>query len=138
MKKISRLVLTLAACAVSIAAFAQSPVGSWNGKLDLSGVHAKDAKEKQMVDQMKTMMASTVIKLTFKGDHTYSMAFSMGKGQGMTETGKWSQSGRTVTVTGKNGKPEQLTLNANGKQMVMVPPKGDKAPQGMKAIFTRG
>ena len=138
MNKISRLLLTFAACAVSVAAFAQNAAGTWNGKLDLSGVHPKDAKEKQGIDQMRTMMASASIKLTLKGDHTFSVTFSMGgKGQGMTENGKWSQSGRTVTMIGKKGKPEKLTISANGKQMIMTPPADDKGPKGMKAIFTR-
>jgi hypothetical protein len=55
-----------------------------------------------------------------------------------TESGKWSQSGKTITVIDSKGKSEKMTLSADGKHMVMTPPVGDRGPKGMKLVFNRG
>jgi len=119
---------------------ASSPVGSWNGHLDMTAVKGKDAKEQAGIDAMKKMFSSMSLKMSFKADKTYTVTTSMSMGgpaKTQTESGKWTQSGQTVTVFDKKGKGQAMTLSANGKQMVMVPPAGDKGPKGLKIVFAR-
>ncbi len=132
--------LALLALAAFAAAQAQNVVGSWNGKMDMSGVKPKDANEKAMLDMMKSMMASMSIKLNMKADKTYHIDISgtiQGKAHKQTEDGKWSQSGKTITVVDPKGKKETMTVSSDGKRMVMVPRSDEKGPKGAQMIFTR-
>lgn len=139
MKILSRMALIVSVLAVSLAAYAQSPVGKWSGKLDVSAVKPKNATEKQQIDAMKKMFAGPFISLELRANKTYTVTFSAPGGQKpSSESGKWSQSGRTISVTGKK-KTEKMTISADGKQMIMLPPADDKSsPKGMKVVFTRG
>lgn len=135
MLKLGRLACTAFALVSVTAAFAASAVGTWNGKIDMSGMkipnsHGPDG-DKQ-INMMKQMMGSMKITLNLKGDHTYVVTTSGGMQKTpKSETGKWTQSGNVISVTGKN-KTEKMTLSANGKTMTMAP---DNA-QGLKIIFT--
>jgi hypothetical protein len=137
---LSRILLVLGASAAWASSYAQSAVGTWTGHIDVSAVKAADANQQKMMDSMKKMFASTVLKLSLKADKTYSIVITgMGpSAKPTTETGKWSQSGRTVTVSDKSGKPQAMNLSANGKTMVMTPPSGKGGPAGMKIVFTKG
>jgi hypothetical protein len=134
-----RCTLVAAACTACLVAYAQSAVGNWTGKMDFSQIKPKDAKEKQQVDMARQMLAKTSIQLTFKSDKTYAITFAGGPtgSKPTTETGKWSQKGRTITVLDKKGKPETLTIDSKGKTMTMVPPADQGAPKGFRLLFSK-
>ena len=133
-----RLLLSLALASAAVASFGQSATGHWIGHVDFSGFKAKDAQQQKMIAQMKPMLAKMHADLTLKANHTYSVVISGGPGnQKESHTGKWSQSGRTVTVTDEKGKPQKMTVSADGRRMELS--SNDKgAPSGVKLIFAKG
>jgi len=137
----SRHLLKVVALALSIAAYAavhaQNAVGNWSGKIDFGAAKGKDANEQKQIDMIKGMSKSMTIKLVLKRDKTYSISFG-GQGAPATpETGKWSQSGKTVTTVDPKGKKQTMTISSNGKTMTAIPPAEEHAPAGIKIIFTR-
>jgi hypothetical protein len=132
--------LALFACTFAIC-LATSPVGTWSGHVDVSGVKAKDAKEQKQLDMMKQMFSSMMVKITFKGDKTCTISASFGAaskgGAPQSQSGKWSQKGQVVTVTDSNGKSQAMTMSANGKQMLVDAPSGGGGPKGAKFVFVR-
>jgi hypothetical protein len=139
---LSVLLLSVLLFAVATAA---SVVGSWKGKvvLDTSKMKkALNAAEQQRQQQMINSSKSLALTLVFKKDGTYS-ATATGAPQGTTDSGKWSQSGNTITVTssrklanGTPSKPESFTMSANGKMLSMPLPGTNMGVTG-KIIFTR-
>jgi hypothetical protein len=138
MKLITRLALTGAAIIVTATALAQSPVGTWKGKLDVSQAKATTESEKQQLSMVKSFAAGISFKLSFKKDKTYSMTMTGGPAGAPAQAGKWTQSGRTIMVTGDKGKPQKMTISANGKMLTMLPPADDKGPKGIKLVFKKG
>lgn len=138
MKNLSRLVLVLAVCALSLGAFAQSVAGKWKGKIDMSAVKATTDTQKQQLQMMKQAFEKCYFNLEMKGDKTYAIEMGGFPGQKPTnEKGKWSQSGRTITVKGKKD-TQKMTVSADGKTMTMVPPAQQGMPKGLKIVFKRG
>ena len=138
MRFLSRFALIVTVCAAWSVSYGQNVVGSWSGRVDVSAVKAKDAKQQQGIDMVKGMFAKMTIKMVLKGDKTYTVTTSGMGPKAQTETGKWSQSGKTVTVFDKSGKAQKMTLSPNGRSLVMTPDAGNGAPQGMKIVFSRG
>lgn len=137
MKNFCRLATILCVCALSLAAFAQNVTGKWKGKIDLSAIKATTDTEKKQLAMMKQMLEKTYLNLDLKANKSYSVEIGGFPGQKpKTESGTWSQSGRTITVKGK--KTESMTVSADGKTLTMIPPSNEKAPKGMKIIFKRG
>lgn len=117
-------------------ATASTPVGTWNGKLNLkippmpaNMPAAQKAQATKMIAQMK----SGKIVLTFKADKTYT-ATSVGLPFNQTSGGTWSQKGNVVTTVAKRAgaNPMTLTFSKDGKTMTSILPKG----QG-KVVFTK-
>jgi hypothetical protein len=142
MKNFSRLALVGAALFVTCAAMAQSAVGTWSGKLDLSAVKAKTDQEKQQIEMAKTMLANMVITVVLKKDKTCTMSMSgvpNGPDGPKEQKGTWTQSGKSVTVkqnSGK-GKPMVFTMSADGKSMTAVPPADEGGPKGLKLVLKK-
>jgi hypothetical protein len=136
MRFLSRFALVVTVCTAWSVSYGQNVVGNWTGHIDVSAAKGKDAKEQKMIDSMKGMFAKMIIKLNFKADKTYAVTTSGMGPKAQTETGKWSQSGKTVTVYDKKGKAEKMVLSGN--TLVMTPPTGNSGPKGMKIVFSRG
>lgn len=132
-----RSVATIALLVVGVtASFAQSPVGTWTGKIELKMPKLPanmPPEQKAMMDKMLGQMKQARIVLTFKGDKTYT-AESKGmpgpSGASTKSGGTWSQSGKTITMTAKEkpgqptGAPKNQTMNfsADGKSLVLLIP----------------
>lgn len=133
-----RIAVVLSASLACLAAASQSPVGTWSGKIDASQAKPKDDGERQMLAAMKPMLGQFRAKLVVKADHTYSAEFTGDQKGGTTkESGKWSQSGQTVTITDPKGKTQKLVMSSNGKIMINTPGPEDHMPAGIKLVFTR-
>lgn len=137
----SRQLLKVFALALSIAAYAavhaQNAVGNWSGKIDFGAAKGKDANEQKQIDMVKAMSKSMTIKLVMKRDKTYTITFGGQGAKGRSETGKWSQSGKTITTVDPKGKKQTITISSNGKTMTSFPSPEEHAPAGIKIIFTR-
>jgi hypothetical protein len=132
--------------AMTACTFAQSAAGAWKGKLNLTMDLPKtsDPKMKALMDQQMAAMKAITIHLTFKADKTYTLTTSgtppqMGGGQ--TDKGKWTQTGKTVTITStkvasKENKPQKMTLSADGKTLTMLIP-GPNGKPGGNILFKR-
>jgi len=121
-----------------LVAYGQSPVGNWSGRMDVSQAKPKNAKEMNRIDEARKKLGSISFKLLMRSDKTFTVTIaSAGSVKRVTQDGKWSQSGRTITVTDKTGQPRNMTISANGKQMTMAPPAYAKAPKGVQMIFSR-
>lgn len=133
-----RLALVTFACLAALGAYAQSAVGSWSGHVDFSGAKGKDAKEQKSIDQMKQMFGSATIKLTMSANKTYHIVFPpVGGMKGQTEDGKWTQKGNAVTFIDPKAHKETATLSSDGRTMVLLPPKEDPGPKGIKVVLKR-
>jgi hypothetical protein len=139
MKNICRLAVVLTLCSFAFAAFAQNAAGKWKGKIDTSAMKATNENERKGLAMMKKMFEKAYINLELKSNKTYSVEMGgMGTPKPTSETGKWSQTGRTVSVTSTK-KTEKMTISADGKTMIMLPPAADASnmPKGMKIVFKR-
>src|SRR5262249_35570637 len=90
MKKLAALaVLTLA----TVAAFAQSPVGSWKGKISVDTSAMPKPQNAQQADMIKKAMdavSKITLQLNLKGDKTYTISVPPMMGQpAHTSEGKW-------------------------------------------------
>ena len=138
MKRILRLGFIALPLILAAAVSAQSPVGTWTGKMDFSAAKTKNANEKTQLDMAKQIFQKMSMRLTMNKNKTYKLVIGGGpNGQSMTDTGKWSQSGKTITVTGKKGRGEKMTISPDGKKMTMFPPSGAGGPQGLKMVFSK-
>ena len=143
------VLLSLAVCCAAFALAAGSVVGTWKGVIvmDTSKLpKPKDANQQKMMDAGIAMVKKMKITLNLKADKTYAASFSGGPdGASKTSTGKWSQSGTTVTmtpqkdggkpVTGEQAKPQKLTVSADGKTLTMSPPS--QGGMSVKIVFSR-
>lgn len=138
MKILPRLALILTVCAIAVSALAQNPVGKWKGTVDMSGVRPKTQQEKEVIAQLKTVFGKAVLTLELKSNKAFSSTFSgAGNMKPKTETGTWSQNGRTITMKGAK-QSENMTISADGKSMTILPPASDKSvPKGVKVVFKR-
>ncbi len=137
-------------CLVVAAIAAGNVTGVWKGtiKLDTSKLpKPKNAQEQQMMQQGIDMVKKMKITLTLNANKTYSASFTGGPGgASKTSTGKWVQSGNTVTitpvkedgkaVTGNQAKPQKLTVSSDGKTLTMTPPGQSGGPTAT-VIFVR-
>lgn len=125
---------------VSAFALAASPVGTWKGKIDLSGVKMptpQNAEQKAQMDKGLAMLRALNFTLNLKQDKTYVVTITnqpKGEKPQPPQTGKWSQSGNKITMNGKSGNSQTATLSANGKTLTVVPPNSN----GMKLVFRKG
>lgn len=147
MKTSLRLVLSLAFVSVVGLALAQNVTGNWKGKIsmDMSKLPApKDDAGKKMMAQMKDMMAKMSISLVLNANKTYTVKASGIPGSSATQTseGKWTQNGKTLTLTPtkengkkpKDTKSQNITVSADGKTLKLdIPGVGG----GGSIIFTR-
>lgn len=141
-----KLALLLAAAMVCTAAFAQSPVGSWKGKvkIDMSAMpKVTDPKQKEMMDKMLAQVQAMTITMNVKANKTFVVTIPAAMGQpGQTSEGTWTQAGNvvTVTTTKRNGKaapdkkPQKMTIQHGGKVMIMNAGDG---PQKATITFTK-
>jgi hypothetical protein len=141
-----KLVFLLALTAISVAAFAQNPVGTWKGKIQidksaLAGV--QDPKQKEMALKMLSQVEAMTLSLNVKANKTFVVNIPSMAGQpAQSSEGTWTQKGNQVTLVttkrqGKavtNDKPKSMTLAPGGKKMVMVANEG---PQKATITFTR-
>ena len=134
-----KFALASIALALTLSAYAADASGKWKGKIsmDLSGFKAmvkqkaasvpadKKAQVTQQLaamDQAEKMMAKAVISMELKKDGSVVMNQTMnGKSEG--DTGKWTQSGNKVKITGMNAKkggPKEMTgsISSNGKGLL--------------------
>ncbi len=83
---------------------------------------------------MAGALAKMHTTITFKGDHTFTATVSGIKGMsgGMKQTGKWSQSGNTVSLTSPDrpGHSRKFTFSKGGRQMT-------SSMEGFTVILTR-
>lgn len=135
MRSFATLALVLVGTSLSLA---QSPVGSWKGKIDFKlppmPANAPE-QQKAMVKQIADQMKKVAIALTVKGNKTYVMTISgapMQSQKSQTQEGTWSQSGDKITFTNKpNAKepnqpkqPLSGTITKNGKTLTFQIPNG--------------
>lgn len=142
MKKIVAMTFLAAITAICIA---QSPVGAWNGKLqiDQSTIpKAQNAEQKKMIDGMIAQVKAATLKLSMKANRTFTILVpSIGGQKAQNAEGTWTQKGRTVTLvtTKQNGKapketrPQKMLMDASGRKMTLVA----SGPEKVKIIFTR-
>ena len=136
MKHLLRVSLLAAVLSASVLAFSQSAAGTWNGRIDASGMKPQDAQQEMMVAQLKTMLPLVKMKLTMMPNRTYRLNVTRGPGRkGDTESGKWTQAGRTVTIRPHKGAARKMTISANGRTMVMMTSAG--GVKGMRVVFTK-
>lgn len=117
-----------------------SPVGTWNGKLDTSGMKLPTPKtdaEKKQIQMGVAMMAKVKIVIIFKADKTYTATMTNPNGQKSTNGGTWSQEGMTVKTKGKNGNATTLAMSADGKRMTATPPANQGTPPGLKVVLVK-
>lgn len=127
--------------AVASAALAQNPIGSWTGKVDLSGVHPADAVGKAKLKSVHRLFDSASMSLTFRTDKSYSALVTGITGMHLEtkpDVGKWSQKGNIVTMVDSTGRSKSLTVTKDGKKMILTPPIGPASPSGVKIVFVRG
>jgi len=141
-----KLVFLLALTAISVAAFAQNPVGTWKGKIQidksaLAGV--QDPKQKEMASKALAQVEAMTLTLNVKANKTFVVNIPSMMGQpAQSSEGTWTQKGNQVTLVttkrqGKavtNDKPKSMTLDKGGKKMVMTANEG---PQKATITFTR-
>jgi hypothetical protein len=139
--KFSAVAFTIAALGTS--ALAQNAVGTWNGHIEMGKLPIPPnatPQQRQQAEAGLAMVKKMVIVLTLKKDKSYSVLIN-GFGQNQTETGNWSQAGKTLTLTSakkRGGMDKQAaTLSADGKTLTIVPPAGPGGPKGMKMVFKK-
>lgn len=142
--KISAVLAAVAALGTT--ALADSPVGTWKGKMELNlpqmqgnmPPEAKAAMTKQL-EAIKKM----VMNLSLNKDKTWKMTFqgmpAGAPGADKPQEGTWTQKGNDITLVAKKdpknpGSSNPITLKLTGKTMTFVPPGG--AGQG-KLTFTK-
>ena len=133
-----KLIFTSFVAALSMASFAASATGKWNGKItmDLSAIKkmiqqqagkASEEKKKQvnmqmtMIDANEKAFAKAVVTMELKKDGTVSISQSM-NGKTEKDSGKWTQSGNKVKMFGfsaKNGGPKEMNgvVGSTGKTL---------------------
>ena len=133
-----KLIFTSFVAALSMACFAASATGKWNGKItmDLSGIkkmiQQKTGKvtpeQKKQVDMQMTMIdanekafAKAIVTMELKKDGTVSISQSM-NGKTEEDKGKWIQAGNKVKMFGfsaVNGGPKEMNgvLGSTGKTL---------------------
>jgi hypothetical protein len=141
MKKIVAL-LVLATAAVG--AFAQSPVGSWNGKLSVDSMpKAQTPDQQKMVNQIMEQVKKMTFKLNMKANKTFTIDVpAMMGGKAQKAEGTWSQKGSAITLVTtkqngtapKNSKPQTMKIDASGKKMVLNAGEG---PRKATITFTK-
>ena len=141
----SRLPLVISAVLAVSLASAATPVGTWKGKIvmnmaSMPGMPANVSPQQKaaMMKQLSTQLAQMHITLSFKADHTYTAQISGSPmaAANKTSTGKWSQTGNTVTTMSNDprtkGRSQAIMLSSDGKTMTAA------APNGLgKVVFTR-
>ena len=144
MKHIKHLLAALIVLSIGVSALASPNVtGKWKGKLHISLPALPPnltAEQKQAVAaQMAKVKAATII-LNLKGDKTYTASAQGMPGTDQTDTGTWTISGNTLTMTStkkkkKPGmdKPQKLTISSDGKTITLPIPGG----ANNKAVFNR-
>lgn len=144
MKKLLALV---AVASVAVCAFAQSPVGSWKGKIlmDTSKMpKAANPQQQKAMNEAFAKVKAVTLTLNVKGNKTFTITIPPMMGQpGHNAEGTWTQKGNTVTMisTKEDGKPstkkqpQTMTMDGTGRKMTMVPPNG--GPMNIKIIFSK-
>jgi hypothetical protein len=142
------LVAVAATCLLTASAIAQSPVGTWKGKLNMKMPPmpaGMDPKMKAMVEQQMGQLKKMVVNLNMKKDNTYVITTTGGPQMAGNDEdkGTWKQSGKTVTITStkkrKNmgeQKPQAMTLSNDGKTMTLTLKGPGGASQGA-VTFTK-
>ncbi len=135
------LVAVAALCLLTTSAIAQSPVGSWKGKINMKMPTLPanmPPSSKAMVQQQLAAVQKMVINLTMKKDQTYTVTTTgapAGAGN-QDDKGTWKQKGKTITMSsGKktpNGanKPQDFILSADGKTLTLTIPGPSGANSG--------
>jgi hypothetical protein len=133
MKKFATL---LAFAVFAVSAFAQSPLGTWKGKINMdtsSMPKAQNAQQQEMMDKMIAQLKTMVLTLKMNANKTFSINAPSMMGQpARTGEGVWSQKGKAITLTLQkdNGKKmpkpdaQAMTIDASGKKMVLTPKQG--------------
>jgi len=112
----------IAACATA----GNSPVGTWTGRIvvDISKITTKpDPQTMARIRQGAQQAKKIVISMTFKSNKTFAENFTGGQAPSKAQTGTWSQSGNTVTLTGSEKRPDGklhsqvFTMAKNGKTL---------------------
>jgi hypothetical protein len=139
MKNLLRFGFACAAIVTVAAVSAQNIVGTWTGHIDTSHMVFKNDQEKKSMAMVMPMFKTLKISAVLSKDHTYKLSMAGGPqgSQPHAETGKWSVSGHTFTMTDKKGKSAKGTVSADGRTISVNPPEGDGGPKGMRLILTK-
>jgi len=145
------LFLIIAAFASSLSGvFAQNVVGTWKGNIEVDTSKLPKPKDDSQRKAMEAGLASIKalrLILVLKSDKTYTTTYTGGPSQekDRTSSGKWSQSGSTVTitplknsgkpVTGNLAKPQKLFLSPDGKKLTLTPPSQNGVT--VKVVFRK-
>ena len=139
-----KIVALLVLATVAGGAFAQSPVGSWNGKLSVDSMpKAQSPEQQKMMAQIMEQIKKMTFKLTMKANKTFKIDVPpMMGGKGQTGEGTWSQKGSAITLVTtkqngqppKNSKPQTMTIDSSGKKMIL---KAGEGTQKATITFTR-
>jgi len=122
-------VLFSAACAIA----GTSPVGNWTGRIVVDTSKMATKPDPQTQEKIRTGIQAAqkvVISMTFKANKTFTAKTSGGPVAGKTQTGTWSQSGNTVTLTRSDKAPDGklhsqvFTMSKNGKTLSFTIPGG--------------
>jgi hypothetical protein len=143
MKKFLALVVV---ASVAVCAFAQNPVGTWKGKIQMDASKlpkAKDATQQKQLDAAMAQVRAITITLSLNANKTYKISVPpMGGQPGHTGEGTWVQKGKTLTLSAikedgkapKDKRPQTVTMDS-ARKMTMVPPTG--GPMGIKIVFAK-
>ncbi len=140
-----KFVFVLTLVAVASLSFCQNPVGAWKGKLNVNTAtmpKASTPEQQKMIDKLLAQVKAATLKLDMKANKTFAIQIPSIAGQrARNAEGKWSQSGRTITLITtkedgkppKDKKPQKMIIDASGKKMSLTPTGSKQAA----IIFTR-
>ncbi len=119
MKNITRVGLTAwMAAAIASVAFAGPITGIWHGQLrfDATKLPSETNVSHDKVNKTGMMAQTESFTLTLKGDHTFALSVRGTPKPIPTIIGRWSQSGKTLSLTYNRGKVETETYTLANDQ----------------------
>ena len=132
--KNSKLILTVLAMMISVAAFAQNLTvtgtvtdSSTGQPVPFAAIQLKDTMTGGMAAQLGE--ESIEVKITFNSDKTFSLSQVLGEGRAQEFSGTWQLTDKTLTGKYSNGKAwgSSYEVSVDNSTLTMVPESGAEA-----------
>lgn len=122
-----------------------TPVGNWVGRIKFDMSQLPSSVTLKQRDEIKKRMNVVAINLSVRENRTWTLKVPAGvQGKAENAEGTWQQNGSKITIvttkengkkpTGKDAKPQTMTLSADGKKMTLVLPKSEG---GVTILFSK-